>query len=174
VLAYLNERENKLREVAEMLRASPEEAPRKVEQLTQRLKGLEKELDQLRAKLASGGSKDLVAEAKEVKGIKVLAAQLDGMDAKGLRETLDMLKDKLAPAAIVLASVVENKVTLIAGVTKDLAGRLHAGELVNQVASGVGGKGGGRPDMAQAGGTNPAGLGAALDGVPAWVEQHLK
>jgi alanyl-tRNA synthetase len=174
VLAYLNERENKLREVAEMLRASPEEAPRKVEQLTQRLKGLEKELDQLRAKLASGGSKDLVAEAKEVKGIKVLAAQLDGMDAKGLRETLDKLKDKLAPAAIVLASVVEDKVTLIAGVTKDLAGRLHAGELVNQVASGVGGKGGGRPDMAQAGGTNPAGLGAALDSVPAWVEQHLK
>jgi alanyl-tRNA synthetase len=174
VLDYLYEKENKLREAAEMLRASPEEVPRKVEQLTQRVKSLEKELDQLRAKLATGGSKDLVAEAKEVKGIKVLAAQLDGMDAKGLREALDKLKDKLAPAAIVLASVVEDKVTLIAGVTKDLAGRLHAGELVNQVASGVGGKGGGRPDMAQAGGTNPAGLGAALEGVPAWVEQHLK
>jgi alanyl-tRNA synthetase len=174
VLGYLYEKENKLREAAEMLRASPEEVPRKVEQLTQRVKSLEKELDQLRAKLATGGSKDLAAEAKEVKGIKVLAAQLDGMDAKGLRETLDKLKDKLAPAAIVLASVIDDKVTLIAGVTKDLAGRLHAGELVNQVASGVGGKGGGRPDMAQAGGTNPAGLGAALDAVPAWVEQHLK
>jgi alanyl-tRNA synthetase len=174
VLAYLYERENKLREAAEMLRASPEEVPRKVEQLTQRLKSLEKELDQLRGKLAAGGSKDLAAEAKEVKGIKVLASRLDGMDAKGLREALDRLKDKLAPAAIVLAAVADNKVTLIAGVTKDLAGRLHAGELVNQVASGVGGKGGGRPDMAQAGGTNPDGLQAALESVPGWVEQHLK
>src|SRR3989344_1590595 len=174
VLAYLYERENKLREAAEMLRASPEEVPRKVEQLTQRLKGLEKELDQLRGKLAAGGSKDLAAEAKEVKGIRVLATRLDGMVAKGLREALDRLKDKLAPAAIVLAAVADNKVTLIAGVTKDLAGRLHAGELVNQVASGVGGKGGGRPDMAQAGGTNPDGLKAALESVPGWVEQHLK
>ena len=174
VLAYLNERENKLREVADLLRATPEEAPRKVEQLTQRVKGLEKELDQLRARLAAGGSKDLAEEAKEVKGIKVLATRLDGMDAKGLRDTLDRLKDKLSPAAIVLASVAEDKVTLIAGVTKDLAGRLHAGELVNQVAAGVGGKGGGRADMAQAGGNNPAGLGTALAGVPAWVEQHLK
>jgi alanyl-tRNA synthetase len=174
VLAYLYERENKLREAAEMLRASPEEVPRKVEQLTQRLKGLEKELDQLRGKLAAGGSKDLAAEAKEVKGIKVLATRLDGMDAKGLREALDRLKDKLAPAAIVLAAVADNKVTLIAGVTKELAGRLHAGELVNQVAAGVGGKGGGRPDMAQAGGTNPDGLKAALESVPGWVEQHLK
>jgi len=174
VLSYLYERENKLREVAELLRASPDEAPRKVEQLTQRVKGLEKELDQLRAKLAAGGSKDLAAEAKDVKGIKVLATRLDGMDAKGLREALDRLKDKLAPAAIVLASVADGKVTLIAGVTKDLAGRLHAGELVNQVAAGVGGKGGGRPDMAQAGGNNPDGLSAALDSVPGWVEQHLK
>src|SRR3989344_710845 len=174
VLNYLYERESKLREAAEMLRASPEEVPRKVEQLTQRLKGLEKELDQLRGKLAAGGSKDLAAEAKEVKGIRVLATRLDGMDAKGLREALDRLKDKLAPAAIVLAAVADNKVTLIAGVTKDLAGRLHAGELVNQVASGVGGKGGGRPDMAQAGGTNPDGLKAALESVPGWVEQHLK
>ncbi|HEU5338388.1 MAG TPA: alanine--tRNA ligase, partial [Sulfuricaulis sp.] len=174
VLAYLYERENKLREVAELLRSSPEEAPRKVEQLNQRVRSLEKELDQLRGKLAAGGSIDLAAEAKEVKGIKVLATRLDGMDAKGLREAMDRLKDKLAPAAIVLAAVADDKVTLIAGVTKDLAGRLHAGELVNQVATGVGGKGGGRPDMAQAGGTNPAGLKAALDAVPKWVEQHLK
>ena len=174
VLNYIYERENRLREVAEMLRTGPEEVPRKVEQLTQRLKGLEKELDQLRGKLAAGGTRDLAAEAKEVKGIRVLAARLDGMDAKGLREAMDRLKDKLAPAAIVLAAVADDKVTLIAGVTKDLAGRLHAGELVNQVATGVGGKGGGRPDMAQAGGTNPAGLKAALDTVPKWVEQHLK
>ncbi|MCR4346451.1 MAG: alanine--tRNA ligase [Sulfuricaulis sp.] len=174
VLKYLYERENKLCEAAELLRATPEEVPRKVEQLTQRLKGLEKELDQLRGKLAAGGSKDLAAEAKEVKGIKVLATRLDGMDTKGLRDAMDRLKDKLAPAAIVLAAVADNKVTLIAGVTKDLAGRLHAGELVNQVALGVGGKGGGRPDMAQAGGTNPDGLEKALNDVPAWVEQNLK
>jgi alanyl-tRNA synthetase len=170
----LYERENKLREVAELLRSSPEEAPRKVEQLSQRVRNLEKELDQLRGKLAAGGSADLAAEAKDVKGIKVLATRLDGMDAKCLREVMDRLKDKLAPAAIVLASVAGDKVTLIAGVTKDLTGRLHAGELVNQVASGVGGKGGGRPDMAQAGGSNPAGLKQALDNVPVWVEQHLK
>jgi alanyl-tRNA synthetase len=173
-LAYLGELEAQLQKIADLVRGNRAEAAGKVEQLQGRIKSLEKELEQLRAKLATGGSKDLAAEAKEVKGIKVLAAQLDGMDAKGLRETLDKLKDKLAPAAIVLASVIDDKVTLIAGVTKDLTGRLHAGELVNQVASGVGGKGGGRPDMAQAGGTNPAGLGAALAGVPAWVEQHLK
>jgi alanyl-tRNA synthetase len=173
-LAYLYERENKLREVADLLRSTPEEAPRKVEQLSQRVRILEKELDQLRGKLAAGGSVDLSAEAKDVNGIKVLATRLDGMDAKGLREAMDRLKDKLAPAAIVLASVAGDKVTLIAGVTKDLAGRLHAGELVNQVASGVGGKGGGRPDMAQAGGTDPAGLKQALDSVPIWVAKHLK
>ncbi|MEK7717898.1 MAG: alanine--tRNA ligase, partial [Pseudomonadota bacterium] len=147
-LAYLGELEAQLQKIADLVRGSRAEAAGKVEQIQGRIKSLEKELEQLRAKLATGGSKDLVAEAKEVKGIKVLAAQLDGMDAKGLREALDKLKDKLAPAAIVLASVIDGKVTLIAGVTKDLAGRLHAGELVNQVASGVGGKGGGRPDMA--------------------------
>src|SRR3990172_8550588 len=173
-LAYVGEIEAQLQKIADLVRGNRAEAAGKVEQLQGRIRSLEKELEQLRAKLATGGSRDLVAEAKEVKGIKVLAAQLDGMDAKGLREALDKLKDKLAPAAIVLASVIDDKVTLIAGVTKDLAGRLHAGELVNQVASGVGGKGGGRPDMAQAGGTNPARFGAALDGVPAWVEQHLK
>ncbi|HLD13602.1 MAG TPA: alanine--tRNA ligase, partial [Burkholderiales bacterium] len=173
-LAYLYERENKLRQAAEMLRASPEEVPRKIEQLTQRLKSLEKELDQLRGKLAAGGSKDLAAEAKEVKGIKVLAARLDDVDAKGLRDAMDRLKDKLAPAAIVLAAVADNKVSLIAGVTKELVGRLHAGELINQVAVRVGGKGGGRPDMAQAGGTDPSGLDAALADVPGWVEQQLK
>ncbi len=173
-LAYIGELEAQLQKIADLVRGNRADAAGKVEQLQGRIKSLEKELEQLRAKLATGGSKDLVAEAKEVKGIKVLAAQLDGMDAKGLREALDKLKDKLAPAAIVLASVIDDKVTLIAGVTKDLTGRLHAGELVNQVASGVGGKGGGRPDMAQAGGTNPAGLKAALESVPDWVEHHLK
>jgi alanyl-tRNA synthetase len=172
-LAYVREVEERLKAVADLVRANPEEAPRKVEQLAARVKGLEKELEQLRAKLAGGGSQDLASQAREVKGIRVLAARLDGMDAKTLREAMDRLKDKLAPAAIVLAAVADNKVSLIAGVTKDLTARLNAGELVNHVATQVGGKGGGRPDMAQAGGTDPSGLDAALAGVTAWVEQRI-
>ena len=153
-LEYVRETEARLDAVAGLVRGSREDAARKVEQLQARIKGLEKELEQLRGKLARGESVDLASQAREIKGIKVVAARLDGVDAKGLREAVDRLKDKLAPAAIVLASVSDdNKVTLIAGVTKELAGRLHAGELVNQVATKVGGKGGGRPDMAQAGGT---------------------
>jgi alanyl-tRNA synthetase len=109
----------------------------------------------------------------DVKGAKVLAVTLDGVDAKGLRETLDKLKDKLGSAAIVLSAVADGKVTLIAGVTADLTSKVKAGELVNHVAQQVGGKGGGRPDMAQAGGTDPAGLPAALASVRAWVEQRL-
>jgi len=173
-LSHVRETEEKLKAVADIVRANPDEAPRKVEQLAARVKGLEKELEQLRAKLAGGGSQDLAGQAKEVKGIKVLAARLDGMDAKALREAVDRLKDKLAPAAIVLASVADGKVSLIAGVTKDLAGRIHAGELVGHVAGQVGGKGGGRPDMAQAGGNNPAAVDPALASVPAWVEQNLR
>jgi len=173
-LAYLRETESRLLAIAELVRGNRDDAARKVEQLLARTKTLEKEIEHLRQKLASGEAVDLTAQARAVKGIKVLAARLDGVDAKGLREALDNLKDKLAPAAIVLAAVADNKVSLIAGVTKELAGRLHAGELVNQVAARVGGKGGGRPDMAQAGGTDPSGLEAALADVPAWVEQHLK
>ncbi len=172
-LAHVREIEERLKTVADIVRGSPEEAPRKVEQLAARVKGVEKELEQLRAKLAGGGSQDLASQAREVKGVRVLAARLDGMDSKTLREAMDRLKDKLAPAAIVLAAVEESKVSLIAGVTKDLTARLNAGELVNYVATQVGGKGGGRADMAQAGGTDPAGLDAALDGVAAWVEQRL-
>ena len=173
-LAYVRETEMRLQTVAELVRASRDDAARKVEQMLARMKQLEKEIEQLRGKLASGGTTDLASQVREVKGVKVLAARLDGVDAKGLRETMDRLKDKLAPAAIVLAAVADNKVSLIAGVTKELIGRLHAGELVNQVAVRVGGKGGGRPDMAQAGGTDPAGLEAALADVPGWVEQQLK
>ena len=113
-----------------------------------------------------------MSQAADVKGIKVLAAVLEGADATALRETLDKLKDKLKSAAIVLASTGEGKVSLIAGVTADLTGKIKAGELVNFVAQQVGGKGGGRPDMAQAGGTNPAAVPAALASVKAWVEQR--
>ena len=173
-LDYMRNTESRLDQIAGLVRGSRDDAARKVEQLQSRIKGLEKELEQLRGKLARGESVDLASQAKEVKGIKVVAARLDGTDAKGLREAVDRLKDKLAPAAIVLAAVDDNKVTLIAGVTKDLTDRLHAGDLVNQVATRVGGKGGGRPDLAQAGGTDPAGLDAALNAVPGWVGERLK
>ncbi len=173
-LAYIRESESKLQAVADLVRASRDDAARKVEQLLARAKQLEKEIEQLRGKLASGGATDIMSQVREVKGIKVLAARMDGADPKALREAMDRLKDKLAPAAIVLAAVADNKVTLIAGVTKDLVTRVHAGELVNQVAARVGGKGGGRPDMAQAGGNDPAGLDGALADVPGWVEQRLK
>jgi alanyl-tRNA synthetase len=172
-LAHVRQTEQQLKAVAEIVRATPDEAARKVEQLAARIKGLEKEIDQLRGRLAGGSGQDLASQATEIKGIRVLAARLDGMDAKGLREAVDRLKDKLSPAAIVLAAVADNKVSLIAGVTKDLTARLNAGEIVNHVATQVGGKGGGRPDMAQAGGTNPAGLEKALAGVAGWIEQRL-
>jgi alanyl-tRNA synthetase len=173
-LVYMRETESKLQAVADLVRAGRDDAAHKVEQLLARTKQLEKEIEQLRGKLASGGAADIMSQVREVKGIKVLAARMDGVDAKGLREAMDRLKDKLAPAAIVLAAVADNKVTLIAGVTRDLVTRVHAGELVNQVAARVGGKGGGRPDMAQAGGNDPTALDGALADVPGWIEQRLK
>jgi alanyl-tRNA synthetase len=134
---------------------------------------LERELAALKGKLASAQGDDMVGRAVAVKGAKVLAATLEGADIVGLRETMDKLKDKLKSAAVVLASVADGKVTLIAGVTADLTGKVKAGDLVNMVAQQVGGKGGGRADMAQAGGTQPENLAAALASVPAWVEARL-
>ncbi len=170
-LAYARDSEQRLARIADLVRGSRDDVERKVEQLGSRVKSLEKELDQLRGKMAASKGDALLDAVRVVKGVKVLATRLDGADSKGLRETLDRLKDKLGSAAIVLASVQDNKVTLIAGVTKDLVGRIHAGEMVNQVAMRVGGKGGGRPDMAQAGGTDPSQLDAALAAIPAWVEK---
>jgi alanyl-tRNA synthetase len=158
--------------VAAELKAQPAEAAARVAQILDNLKTLEKELARLKSKLAASQGDDLLNQAVDVKGIKVLASVLEGADATALRETLDKLKDKLKSAAIVLASTGEGKVSLIAGVTADLTGKIKAGELVNFVAQQVGGKGGGRPDMAQAGGTNPAALPAALASVKAWVEQR--
>ena len=158
--------------VAAEVKAQPAEAAARVAQILDNLKMLEKELARLKSKLAAVQGDDLLSQAADVKGIKVLAANLEGADATALRETLDKLKDKLKSAAIVLASTHEGKVSLIAGVTADLTGRLKAGELVNFVARQVGGKGGGRPDMAQAGGTEPAALPAALASVKGWVEQR--
>ena len=127
----------------------------------------------MRSKLASGQGSDLSAQAVDVKGTKVLAVTVDGADAKSLREAMDSLKGKLKSAAIVLGAVNDGKVSLIAGVTDDLTAKVKAGDLVNYVAQQVGGKGGGRADMAQAGGTDAAKLPGALETVKAWVEQRL-
>jgi alanyl-tRNA synthetase len=130
-------------------------------------------LAKLKSRLASGQGTDLAGQAVDVKGAKVVAATLDGADARTLREAVDRLKEQLKSAAIVLGAVADGRVSLIAGVTADLTGKLQAGELVNFVAQQVGGKGGGRPDMAQAGGTEPGKLDAALQSVRAWVEQRV-
>jgi alanyl-tRNA synthetase len=145
----------------------------KVAVMRDQLKSLERELARLKSKMASSQGDDLALQAVEVKGVKVLAVALEGADAKTLRETLDKLKDKLKSAAVVLASSEGGKVSLIAGVTADLTSKVKAGELVNFVAQQVGGKGGGRADMAQAGGTEPSKLPAALASVQAWVQQKL-
>jgi alanyl-tRNA synthetase len=172
-LAWLDAQQETLSAISGALKAQPTEVVAKVNQLVDQAKSLEKELARLKSKLASSQGDDLAAQAVDVKGIKVLAAVLDGADVATLRETMDKLKDKLKTAAIVLAAVDGDKVSLIAGVTADTIGKVKAGELVNAVAQQVGGKGGGRPDMAQAGGTNPAALPAALASVKGWVEAKL-
>ncbi|MBX3650825.1 MAG: alanine--tRNA ligase [Burkholderiales bacterium] len=173
-LAMIDNQLGEFGEVARQLRAQPGGGVHKaVLNLIEEKKALEKEIARLRSKLASGQGGDLSAQAADVKGTRVLAAAIDGADAKSLREAMDKLKDKLKSAAIVLASSEGGKVTLIAGVTADLTGRVKAGELVNFVAQQVGGKGGGRPDMAQAGGTDPEKLPQALASVQDWVEQKL-
>ena len=172
-VAYVQEQEARLAEAAGLLRAQPQELGQKISQLIDSARALEKELARLKSKVASAQGDDLALQAVEVKGVKILAVALDGADAKALRETLDKLKDKLKSAAVVLASTEGGKVSLIAGVTSDLTAKVKAGELVNFVALQVGGKGGGRADMAQAGGTEPAKLPAALASVQAWVQQKL-
>jgi alanyl-tRNA synthetase len=172
-LAYMQGMESALGGVAGTLKVLPLEVPARVAAVLDQVHKLERELALLKSKLAASQGDDLISQAVDVKGIKVLAANLEGADATALRETLDKLKDKLKSAAIVLASTREGKVSLIAGVTADLTGKLKAGELVNFVAQQVGGKGGGRPDMAQAGGTDPAALPAALASVQAWAAGRL-
>jgi alanyl-tRNA synthetase len=137
------------------------------------VKTLEKELARLKSKLASSQGDDLAAQAVEIKGAKVLAAKIDGADSKALREAMDKLKDKLKSCVLLLSAVDGAKVALIAGVSADLTSKVKAGELVNFVAQQVGGKGGGRPDMAQAGGTDPSKLSEALASVKGWIEQKL-
>jgi alanyl-tRNA synthetase len=162
-----------LAEAASAFKAPAAELPGKIGQLQDSVRSLEKELARLKSKLAASQGDDLAASAADIKGAKVVAATLEGADVKTLRETLDKLKDKLKSAVVLLSSVTDGKVSLIAGVTADLTSKVKAGELVNFVAQQVGGKGGGRPDMAQAGGTQPENLAAALRGVPDWVQGKL-
>ncbi|MGV8712767.1 MAG: alanine--tRNA ligase [Nitrosomonas sp.] len=170
---YVQQREAQLLEIAHALKANPQEVTQKIAQIIDNVRQTEKELNRLKSKLANSQGGDLAEQAQEVHGVKILAVHLDGADAKILRETLDQLKAKLKTCAIVLSSVDNGKITLIAGVSSDLTNQVKAGELVNFVAQQVGGKGGGRPDMAQAGGTQPEHLPAALASVMNWVGQKM-
>ena len=169
-IALMQHEHQELGVIAELLKSQPGEIRARLGQTLEHVRALEKELGRLKSKMAASGSADLHSQAVPVKGIQVLAARLEGADGRVLRETLDALKEKLGSAAIVLASDADGKVALIAGVTADLTARIKAGELVNHVAAQVGGKGGGRPDMAQAGGTDVAALPQALQSVAPWVE----
>jgi len=173
-LTWVQQQEDTLAHAASALKSGPHEVAQKITQMLDNVRTLEKELARLKSKLASSQGDELADQAVEVKGVKLVAATMEGADSKALREAVDKLKDKLKSAAVLLASVDGGKVALIAGVTADLTGKLKAGELVNHVALQVGGKGGGRPDMAQAGGTDPSKLPAALASVRAWVWSKLQ
>ena len=171
-LNYVQAMEATLGGVAGTLKVTPHEVPARVSSLLEQMRDLEKEVAAIKGRLASAQGDELVAQAVDVKGIKVLAAKLEGADARTLRDTLDKLKDKLKTAVIVLAAVDGDKVQIAAGVTADSVGKVKAGELVNFVAQQVGGKGGGKADMAMAGGTDPSKLPEALKSVLAWVSER--
>jgi alanyl-tRNA synthetase len=173
-LDYIDTKQSSLKAVAKVIKAKPDNVEEKTQQLVQHNRQLEKELDALKSKLASSAGNDLASSATNIAGINVLASQLEGADTKSLRDTVDQLKNKLAPAAILLSSVDGDKITLIAGVTKDATDKLKAGDLVAHVASQVGGKGGGRPDMAQGGGNQPDQLESALNSVNDWIKSQLE
>ncbi|WP_192552205.1 alanine--tRNA ligase [Pseudomonas sp. IzPS59] len=172
-LAYLNAAEEQLKEAASLVKGSRENLIDKLSAVLERNRALEKQLEQLQAKAAAAAGDDLSASAVDVKGVKVLAVRLDGQDGKGLLALVDQLKNKLGRAVILLGSVHEEKVVLVAGVTKDLTGQLKAGDLMKQAAAAVGGKGGGRPDMAQGGGVDAGALDSALALTVPFVEQGL-
>jgi alanyl-tRNA synthetase len=173
VLAYIGETEKNLGAIAHLVKATPADAAERVAQLMEHSRTLEKELERLKSRLASSQGDDLVLQAADIGGIRVLAAQLDGVDAKALRETADKLRDRLKSCALVLGTVADGKVSLVAAVTPDVTGRIKAGELANFVATQVGGKGGGKPDMAMAGGSEPEQLPAALASVREWIQARL-
>jgi alanyl-tRNA synthetase len=171
-LSYLQSLESTVQSAAGALKTSPQDLQPRIAQMLDQVKSLEKEIAALKGRLASSQGDELVTQAIDIKGLKVLAARLDGADAKALRDTMDKLKDKLKTAVIVLAAADGAKVQIAAGVTADSTGRIKAGELVNFVAQQVGGKGGGKADMAMAGGTEPSKIDAALQSVQAWVAER--
>ena len=172
-LEWIDSRQQTLDNVASLLRSQPDQAVAKVEQLQKRVKELEKEVAAAKQALVTGQATDHTANIQEIDGIKVLATRMDGADAKTLRDAVDRFKDKLQSAVVVVGSVDNGKVRLAAGVTRNNTDRIRAGDLIKPVAEQVGGKGGGRPDFAQAGGSNPEALDHALNSVPKWVAEHL-
>jgi alanyl-tRNA synthetase len=172
-LAYLQSLEDTVTQAAGSLKASPTELNARIAQVLDQVKALEKELAAAKGKLASAQGDELIKQAVDIKGIKLLVATLEGADAKTLRDTMDKLKDKIKTAVIVLTAVDGDKVQIAAGVTADTVGKVKAGDLASFVATQVGGKGGGKPDMAMAGGTNPAALPAALASVQGWVSERV-
>jgi alanyl-tRNA synthetase len=172
-VAAMEADEERLLRIGSLINAGKDELEDKMSKLLDRNRKLEKELEQIKSKLASAAGADLASQAVDVNGVRVLAAALEGADPKSLRDTLDKLKDKLGSAVILLAAVNDDKVNLIAGVTKDLTDRCRAGDLVKLAAEKVGGKGGGRPDMAQAGGSDPSGVPQAVALVEGWVAERL-
>lgn len=175
-LQYFYQQEARVNRIGERIKAKPEQVESRVESLVERNRQLEKELEQLKAKLASAAGSDMLDQAEDVLGVKLIATQLEGVAGKELRNVMDQLKNKMGSGVIVLgvADKEASKVSLIVGVTQDLTDRVKAGELVNHVASQVGGKGGGRADMAQAGGSQPEALPDALKSVSSWLETKLR
>jgi alanyl-tRNA synthetase len=161
-LAAVGRQERALREAAELLKISPTEVPQRLRQLVEGQRALEKQLADLEARLAQGRADELVTGARQVSGIPVIAARVDGLDAEGLRAVVDRLRQRLGSGVVCVGSVADGKVSLVTGVTKDLTGRVHAGKLIQEVARAAGGSGGGRPDLAQAGAKDPARLDQAL------------
>jgi len=173
-LEYLEQGERVVRTIAALMRAGRDDVADKVATLVERARRLEKEIDQLKSKLATGKSVDLAASAVEVAGVRVVATRLDGADAKALRAAVDDLKSRLSPAVVVLGAVDGgDRVALVAGVTGDLTSKIRAGDLVGQIAAQIGGRGGGRADFAQAGGNDASGLDAALARVAGLVLERL-
>jgi alanyl-tRNA synthetase len=172
-LAFVKEEEQRLDAVAHLLSSSAHDVVDKLRQVFDRQKKLERELESLKAKAASAATSDLVSMAKDVNGIKVVAARLDGADAKTLRDSVDQFKQKLGDCVVLLAGSSDGRISLVAGVNGKALGKIKAGDLVSDVARKIGGKGGGRADMAQGGGEDSPALGAALEGVPAWIAAHL-
>ncbi|HIP95406.1 MAG TPA: alanine--tRNA ligase, partial [Leucothrix sp.] len=167
-------RSDQLEKISRLVKSSVADVDDKVALMLEKSRSLEKELEQIKSKLAAQAGSDLASKAIEINGINVLAANLDGADPKSLRDTVDQLKNKLGKAAVIVSTTANGKVSLVAGITKAETSMIKAGDLLKHVASQIDGKGGGRPDMAQGGGNNPEALPAALESVAAWVEEQIE